>query len=179
MKPATLANKIQSTVQSISTNWKNPDHQSKGYLFEDYIVTLFDKESKRFRLLEWRSDKIASNGIYPVSSLLPDLEFAFCGRQNQSRFAIECKWRKEFVNGKIDWAKIHQIDTYLDYQKKNNIPVFIAIGVGGEPSLPEKLFVTPLINISEFPEVLESQLIVYKRNPRHRFFYDAKQLQLF
>ena len=111
--------------------------------------------------------------------MLPDLEFAFCGKQNQSRFAIECKWRKQFVNGKIEWAKKHQIDNYLDYQNKNRIPVFIAIGVGGEPSLPEKLFVTPISNISQFPDVFEHQLIVYKRNTSHRFFYDAKQLKLF
>ena len=59
-----------------------------------------------------------------------------------------------------------------------NIQVFIAIGIGGEPSNPEKLFITPLDHISMYTEVFESHLIRYKRNPKQRFD-DSEQLSLF
>jgi hypothetical protein len=57
------------------------------------------------------------------------------------------QWRNQFREGGIDWAKPFQIQTYINYQAQNRIPVFIAIGIGGRPKKPEKLFVTPLCNI--------------------------------
>lgn len=154
----------------------NPESVEKGYAFEDYIVTLFNE--RKFRLLEWRSDKKASNGVYPESCTYPDLEFAFMGRKRY-RFAVECKWREGFDEGKIKWSYNKQITNYLDFQKQRAIPVFIAIGVGGKAFNPEKLFVTPLDNICMHKEVFESELIHYERNPRHRFFYNTLQLKLF
>jgi len=151
------------------------DSFEKGHLFEDYIVTLFNQ--RKFRLLEWRSDKTASNGVYPESCTYPDLEFAFLGRRKH-KFAVECKWREKFSGRKIKWAYSKQIDNYLNYQRERNIQVFIAIGIGGEPSNPEKLFITPLDHISMYTEVFESHLIRYKRNPKQRFD-DSEQLSLF
>lgn len=152
-----------------------PDGFEKGHAFEDYIVTLFSL--KKFRLLEWRSDKRASNGAFPLSCSYPDLEFAYSGRR-RNRFAVECKWRKKFFDGGIHWANNEQICIYKDYQYQNNILVLIAIGIGGLPSNPEKLFVTPLDHISMYPNVFESHLMEYKRNPGHRID-DTEQLELF
>jgi len=152
------------------------DSFQKGHDFEDYIITLFNE--RKFRLIEWRSDKTASNGVYPESCAYPDLEFAFLGRRRY-RFAIECKWREKFNEGKIKWAYNKQIATYVNYQSEKNIPVFIAIGIGGEPSNPGKLFVTPLDYIRTQIEVYESDLMPYKRNPKHKFFYNTFQLKLF
>jgi hypothetical protein len=149
----------------------------KGFLFEDYIVTLFDNKSGRFRLLTWRSDKKASNGVLAESNSYPDLEFCFIDRKK--RFAIECKWRHRFYDGKLAWAKKNQIEIYREYEIENKIPVFIAIGVGGHPSDPAQLFVTPLSHIQRYPEVFKSHLVPYTSDPAQRFFYDAKQLTLF
>ena len=155
----------------------HPSSLQKGHAFEDYIITLFDESN--FKLLYWNNDnKVASNGVFPQSNSLPDLEFAFLGKRKH-RFAVECKWRKGFAEGKITWAQDHQVGIYEQYEKENRIPVFIAIGVGGKPYDPEKLFVTPLCNISMYTEVFESQLVPYKRKPSSKFFYDTKQLKLF
>jgi hypothetical protein len=94
----------------------------------------------------------------------PDLELIFVGAKRH-KFAAECKWRKEFVSGKICWAKDRQICSYEEFEYKFRIPVFVAIGIVGEASNPEKLFVTRLQNISKFTEVYESDLIPYKRQP--------------
>jgi hypothetical protein len=54
---------------------------------------------------------------------------------------LNANGEKSFNDGKIKWARHKQIANYLDYQKQKTIPVFIAIGIGGEPYNPEKLFV--------------------------------------
>jgi hypothetical protein len=153
-----------------------PDSFEKGRLFEDYIIKLFNENS--FKLLAWRHAKNSYNQILPLSYSYPDLELVFVGAKRH-RFAVECKWRREFKGGRIKWAEDYQIRIYQQYEYKNRIPVFIAIGLGGEPSKPEKLFVTPLCNISEYPVVSESQLILYKRKPTNKFFYDTIQFKLF
>jgi hypothetical protein len=163
------------TAQRATAQAKQPDSFEKGHAFENFIVTLFNK--KKFHLLDWRSDKTALNGVFPLSSSHPDLEFACTGRKGH-RFAVECKWRKEFKDGRIHWASGYQIGNYEGFQNQNRIPVLVAIGIGGEPSNPEKLFVTPLDHICKYPEVYESHLIPYKRNPEQSID-DTGQLKLF
>src|SRR5690606_25966234 len=97
--------------------------------------------------LEWRSAPNSSNGMFVESNRLPDLEFVYLGKWQQ-RFAIECKWREKFVDGKIEWANQKKISNYVAYEFQNCIPVFVAIGIGGSPDCPEKLFVTPLSEIA-------------------------------
>src|SRR5689334_417135 len=140
---------------------------AKGHAFEDFIVTLFNK--RKFRLLEWRSDKKASNGVYPLSNTLPDLEFGYSKGKYPKRFAVECKWRKQFYNNKLDWADEIQIENYNQYQSQNGITVFVAIGIGGTPSNPEQLFITPLDHIKKYPEVFRSRLIKFIMDPLQKF----------
>ncbi len=78
------------------------ESETKGYLFEQFIVSLFTPEY--FTLLEWRSDK-SFNGIYPVSCQFPDLEFYYKSNFESMHFAVECKWRRYFENGNLNWVK--------------------------------------------------------------------------
>lgn len=148
----------------------------KGHAFEDFIVTLFNR--RKFRLLEWRSDKKASNGVYPLSCSYPDLEFIYSKGKLKHRFAVECKWRKQFFNGKITWADEKQIDAYKDFQYQRAISVYVAIGIGGTPSNPQQLFITPLDHIKMFPDVFRSRLIPYTKDPLQKFD-TSEQLPLF
>ena len=152
-----------------------PDSVEKGFQFENYMVTLFNK--RKFRLIEWRSDKLASNGVRPESCTWPDLVFTSRGRKNY--FAVECKWRKQFFDGGIDWANNDKIERYKAYQQEFNIPVLIAIGIGGAPSNPEHLFVTPLDHISMYPFVFKSRLLQFRRDLNQRNIDDVEQLELF
>jgi hypothetical protein len=152
------------------------DPFEKGLRFESYIIELFNE--KHFKLVNWRRSQKTNNPLALTDAFYPDLELIFAGARRY-KFAVECKWRQNFVEGKINWASDRQICSYEDFEYTYHIPVFVAIGVGGEPSNPQKLFVTPLRNISNYTEVYESDLIPYKRNPARRFFYDTVQLQLF
>src|ERR1043166_1588246 len=111
-----------------------PDSFEKGRLFEEYITKLFNE--RHFKLKEWRKSERTDSSI-PFTHCFPDLELIFMGAKDH-RFAIECKLKKEFKNGKIKWAAENKICIYKQFQKEKGMIVFIAIGIGGEPYDPEK-----------------------------------------
>jgi hypothetical protein len=147
----------------------------QGRLFEEYIKDLFNKDN--FRIKRWRQSVLIPPDTFIADLRDPDLELVFVGK-NQHPFAVECKWKSYFYKGKIDWARPDQIQRYLEFERKRAMPVFIAIGIGGSGDNPERLFVTPLCNLSESSEIYEHQLIPYKRKVTNRFFYDTVQLRL-
>jgi hypothetical protein len=152
------------------------DNFEKGREFEKYVKELFNEDS--FTVSKWRESKRFDDPFQLEDCGNPDLELIFRGRKNY-HFAVECKWREKFINGKMIWATDIQLCSYLNFENRFRIPVFIAIGIGGQPSRPEKLFVTPLRNMEIDTEVYESNLIPYKRKPTRKFFYDTAQLKLF
>jgi len=164
-----------TTFRPPSDRRKKPDYYEQGRLFEEYIKDLFNQES--FKLKRWRKSALIPKDTFISDISLPDLELIFVGKNNYP-FAVECKWRTRFRNGKIKWADPDQISKYIDFEKKRAMPVFIAIGIGGTSSQPNKLFVTPLCNLIDWPEVYEHQLIRYERKPSRKFFYDIRQGRL-
>ena len=153
------------------------DYYEEGYRFEKFIIELFN--DRYFHNKIWRKSKNHDGSPIPYDYWNPDLEMelVFFGKRSY-RFAVECKWREKFRNGIITWAKSSQICNYQIFQDQVRIPVFVAIGVGGEPDNPEKLFLTPLNSILK-SSVYESDLVPYERKPTQRFFYDVQQLKLF
>lgn len=152
------------------------DSYKKGRLFEQFVKQLFNEQS--FNLIKWRKAEKLEDKILLDDCGNPDLELVFSRHRNHA-FAVECKWRKGFVGGKIHWATYNQISSYRKFETQRRMPVLIAIGIGGTPSMPERLYVTPLRNIEMHSEVWEHDLILYKRKPTRKFFYDTVQLKLF
>lgn len=151
--------------------------EEKGDQFEEFVLLLFNQ--RKFKLERWNNSR-KKNNVYPLYLTNPDLELIFKGQYNNYKFAVECKWRQSFKLGSIDWVKNEEtIKKYATFQSRNKIPVFIAIGIGGLPSDPAKMFVTPLDQIKNSTKVFESELIPFERKARHRFFYNTKQLKLF
>lgn len=153
------------------------DNYQKGLAFENYIIDLFNKRFF-FQLKHRKSEK---RDFFDADLCNPDfdLELVFSNRRKY-KFSVECKWRQEFNdNNMIRWAERYQINNYLSFQRRMNIPVFVAIGVGGVPSDPEHLFVTPLDYISQYCEVYESYLMPFRRSTTHRLYYNYSQLALF
>lgn len=168
VKEAVLKEMGQPTVATVA------DAKQKGNDFENYIVTRFAQEY--FELVEWRSDKY-HEGVYATSSMLPDLEYRFRSKFHQCKFAIECKWRAEFIKGRVEWAKSHQLVTYRQYESEGQVPVFVLLGVGGTPSEPENVYIVPLSEIRS--NVLSQyQLINYKRYAKGNFYFDPVNLKL-
>lgn len=151
--------------------------KEKGDAFENYVVSKFDR--KFFRLKDMRSDK-GSNGFYPESNKYPDLVLEY--KPSTFSFAVECKWRADWWKRgdgeeSIDWAGgDKKIQNYNEYAEKNNIPVFVVIGLGGEPDKPEKLFVAPL-NALKYRYAKKSYLEKFLKKDSN-FFFDHKRIIL-
>lgn len=116
------------------------ENKIKGRKFEEFIVTKFDK--KYFELIDWRSDKF-KDGIYPKSSKYPDLEYKYSDFKNSKKFAVECKYRSKKYD-EVIIAELDKIKEYKRYSDENKIPVFIVLGLAGEPSNPEECYIIPL-----------------------------------
>ncbi len=150
--------------------------EEKGREFTKLIISKFDK--KYFKLKEWRSDKY-ENGVYPEANKYPDLEFEFTLRDTKSVFAIECKWRKNYYKNGVEWAKEYQLKNYNNFAKERNIPVFVAIGVGGTPENPDEVFIVPLGEIKD-NFISQSDLKKYSKADfkDKNFFFDSKTATL-
>jgi hypothetical protein len=172
MKTALKINESYPSLASLSP-------QEKGRLFEEFVASLFNLRSGRFELLSYDSENAKVFGLAAARCLYPDLKFLFYTKYRHYKFAIECKWRQSTGKGKIHWADANTLKRYREYEKRNHIPVFIALGVYGFPAQPEKLFVTPLSHIGYRTEFFEHELIPFRRSLERNFFYDARQLKLF
>lgn len=131
----------------------------KGYDFEKYVLSRFDKRS--YRLHEWRSDKYLRGWGGPPSNSSPDLELEHI--TSGRRFAIECKYRTGLSDGKFVWATPRKHENYVRYQQRNHIQVFVAFGLGGKPRSPALFAVIPLADI-KYPGLFPSILERYKRS---------------
>ncbi len=153
------------------------ENKAKGDAFEKYVVKNFD--THYFTLQEWRSDKYV-DGIYAVSNHFPDLEVTFTFRKKNisETFAIECKWRKSYYRNGIEWAQDYQIKNYKEYADKLSIPVYVVIGVGGEPEKPNELFIVPLAEMNS-NTISKSELRNYKKDlSDKKFFWDYENNKL-
>lgn len=156
---------------------KHDENKAKGDAFERFVVKRFTP--KYFTLQEWRSDKYV-DGVYAVSNHFPDLEVCFEYKTKGVResFAIECKWRKNYYKNGIEWAQNYQIRNYKEYAEKLKIPVFVVIGVGGEPDKPQEVFIVPLSNLKD-NVISQTELMKYrKEDAGGHFFWDYDRNEL-
>jgi hypothetical protein len=157
--------KQESETEFIDINKKNGDN------FEKFIVQKFNQ--KYFSIKEWAGDKYVK-GIYAKTTQQPDLLIEFSLGKEVHVFSVECKWRKNLYKGGIEFSKIDQLERYRAFEKNSSIPVFIAVGVGGESNAPEKLYIIPLRKVdSNF--INEDQLLQFEKNIEKGMFYDYKE----
>jgi hypothetical protein len=149
-----------------------PDDQDKGPAFEEFILHKFPKDT--FNLVEWKREKIQDDGLlrdpdsYRDGGQRPDLQLELKGQSEKYPFAVECKWRNDFWKGIIEWARDAQISSYQEFQTSKEMPVFIALGVGGTPSDPRDLFIIPLSHL--YQSILtQDWLKKYRRDSRGDF----------
>jgi hypothetical protein len=153
------------------------DSKAKGYAFEKYIATKFDRT--RFTCLDWRGDK-HHEGIFPVANSYPDLVFQYHDHIKKVAFAIECKWRACFQDNAIRWTYSKQMDGYFAFQKEKRLPVIVVIGIGGSPDSPQELYAVPLKKIQKHQLYLTTAFLgpYRKRNSDSNFFFDTDALTL-
>lgn len=139
--------KVDNAIENVKkeNETTNTDKQ-KGDDFEKYVVQKFSKNY--FSVLEWTGDKYVK-GTYSQSNTHPDLAFKFKFKDKDTDFAVECKYRSDYYKNGVEWCTNRQLENYRNYAKEKNRTVYVVIGVGGEATAPEELYIIPLAAISE------------------------------
>lgn len=121
------------------THWATNPHK-KGMRFEKHIASLFPKSE--FVLQDQSKDSSKFFGRNVESDKNPDLILRSI--KSGKVFAVECKWRARWWqdnNGRPGlWWKMGPWNRYAEYGKANNIPVYIALGIGGSPEKPQEVY---------------------------------------
>ena len=143
--------------------------EEKGKAFEDFIVRLFDENTA----LKRRTSDRFVDGRLDEGSMEPDLLAELRLGSGSYPFAVECKWRSSAKDGEIQWSYEAQRERYEKYAKEHGLDVFVAIGVGGEPSSPKKLFVVPLYALKDVRCHI-ADLAPYAHDTKKSLYYDIK-----
>jgi len=170
-KPAFASEEITKESElSKSDPESNDQNKKNGNDFEEFITQKFTK--KYFKLKEWAGDKYV-NGIYAETTLNPDLLYEFSLKGETSMFAVECKWRKKLYKNSIEFASRDQLERYRKYEGKRNLPVFVAIGLGGQATGPDHLYIVPLGQIKS--NILEKDFLdKFEKDNKENFFFDPQ-----
>ena len=131
---------IKNRISSITL----PEQLLKGREFEDFVLTELlgiGSNGNTMKLLEWRGDKSIA-GVFPESNRYPDFVISLC---KGKKVALECKWRRKLpASLRKDVFSTEKMELFMAYSEENSISIWFILGVGGEPSAPELLYLIPL-----------------------------------
>lgn len=121
------------------TYWSTNPYK-KGTRFEQYVANLFPDPD--FVIKDRTRDVSKFLNRRVESDMHPD--FVFRNQKTGKSFAIECKWRGKWAQGKSGelglWWKKWQGERYVAYEKESGMPVFVAFGIGGSPEKPKEVY---------------------------------------
>ena len=152
-----ILKKLGKGLQALANELTKPESFSKGEEFEEYVrKVVFPKD--KYDLVH-RSHKYADNKEdYVETSLYPD--FAFRCKESNREFFVEVKFRNgTYYKNKIEWCKPYQLKRYKELAATDS-PIFIALGLGDNPSKPSETFIIPLNKI-EYTAFYDSFLDKY------------------
>jgi len=136
---------------------ETPEGFIKGEAFEKYIRNhLFIKD--KFKILHRSHDYATNKNDYIDDSKLPD--FKFREKRTGKEFWVEAKYRSTYYEDKVEWCKPFQLKRYKEIDEE--LPVYITLGLGGEPDSPDQVFLIPLKDIpSSYTKLFRSFLRPY------------------
>ncbi len=132
----------------------------KGHLFELYIQTRFPKNE--WNVVDYTRDSHKRLRRFVETDGNPD--FVFRKITIGYAVAVECKyrskyWKHESFGEGIGWER-KLTERYSAYSQKQKMPVYIAIGVGGNPKAPSVVSFIPLEVIqNRYPTFIPRELI--------------------
>ena len=144
-------------------------HKAKGHLFEGFVGEKFDR--KFFTLEILQSDRSIGEH-FPESNKNPDMTWRFSYQDFTRRFAVECKYRRQLLNGFE--LRPDQVDRYRKYGEEQKIDVYVAIGTGNTPDNPAHLYLVPLSEFDGSNLISPEKLAEFSRSTVHKFNYDRK-----
>lgn len=159
---------IPIVEESIDEDEFTDENKKKGRLFEDFITSLFNAS---FTIEHLQSDR-GVNGRFAESNKNPDIVMRLNFNNGSSNLlAVECKYRSNIVKSQnIVLCKEKQLFNYKEFGYKNNMPVFLALGVGGKPDIPEEVYIVPIMNLKN-NTLQYAHLKEYKRYSVTKFLW--------
>ena len=132
-----------------------PDAFLKGVDFESYVRDyLFSKD--KYTLIERTPDHPGEKDAFVFSSKEPDFKLQ---SESGKTFLLEANYRDYFFDGAIEWCKFYQLSHYREVDRI--APVYVVIGIGGQPSDPERLYLLPL-RVIKSDKLFRSTLQLYE-----------------
>jgi hypothetical protein len=174
-QPQLVPEFTQQRTQPEANTITGTSSKQTGTDFQKFVNKLFDRNC--FTLPE-RNTVVMQNEAYPVYSMISDTECNTAGQDKRVEFAVECKWRQDFNNGKLNWSKDYQLLNHRRFNHAKDIPVFVIIGVGGLPSNPEEVFIIPLDRIQSTSLNREQLKPLKRADPRKSFGFSVPQMML-
>lgn len=155
--------------------WRYYAIKKKGNQFEEYISSLFPK--KIWVVADRTKDSTKKLGRLVESDTNPDFTLRYIATGKM--IAVECKFHSYFYKGKYGdsgtWWRKEQGERYRAYGAEHKIPVFVAIGIGGSPKNPQRLFFCPLEKLNNVPYefITENDLKQFERKHGVQFLSDS------
>ena len=161
-------NSDAAETELIDQNKKN------GTDFEKHIIQRFNK--KYFTIKEWAGDKYI-NGYYAKTTQQPDILLELNLRGKHFEFSVECKWTSLASKKEVKLGSPLQFERYHKFEKERNIPVFIAIGIGGKGAQPKNIYIIPLKSMTSNFISMET-LKDFEKKDGKDFYFDPKTNEL-
>lgn len=149
-------------------------NQKAGLDFEKFVVQKFDK--KFFKIRNWAGDKFV-DGRYADTTTQPDIQLSLILRGQSYPLAVECKWRSEPKGDFVRFANDGQLERYKAFEKQENYPVFIVLGIGGKASSPAELYILPVQELTK-PFLHKDRIGKYRKKIDADFFFDHESQTL-
>lgn len=160
----------EKDVEQLPTDEKEK-YLKMGIEFERYVLHLFPPDE--FSIVDYTKDVLKKMDVRVESDLNPDLEVRHI--ESDTVFFVECKFRSGLYKGNLSWTRESQLERYNDFAFINEIPVFVVIGLGGEPASPKRMFCIPLNEafLTDLPKYLYE---TYERKPEIPFSWNDRDL---
>jgi hypothetical protein len=132
-----------------------PESFKKGEAFQDYIRKhLFTKD--KFDMLHKTHSYATNKNDYIIEdSEEPDFKFRVI--RTGKAFWVEAKYRSTYYEDMVDCCKPPQLRRYKEIDEE--LPVYITLGLGGEPDSPDQVFLIPVKDINiKWPKLFRSFL---------------------
>lgn len=112
------------------------DPYKRGKMFEDWALCLFP--AKHFNIIHKTVGGADLDGRYTEDCVNPDYKFR--DRATGQEFWVECKFRSHRgEKGNVTWTDMKHLNRYKQIQQESGIPLFVLVGIGGEPDDPNEL----------------------------------------
>ena len=121
--------------------------------FEQYVRAVHFPRDSYDLLLKINDIGAGADNFFP--GVKPP-DFKYVSKKDGFEFFVEAKFRSRFQDQITEWAKLFEARRYQELNPAT--PEFIAIGVGGRPAAPERVYLVPardLKFVTQYPSVMQ------------------------